>query len=67
MLVKILCVVKNDELHLFQLIDSVRVACYITSIFTLGNFKNKLSECVMAIVVITTKADIFTAFLGVDL
>ena len=67
MLVKVLCVVHNDKLHLFQLVNSVWVACHRTSILTLGYFKNKLSECVMAIVVVTTKTDIFTAFLGVNL
>ena len=67
MLVKILSVVHNDKLHLFQLVNSVGVACHRTSSLTLGYFKDKLSELVMAIVVVTTKTDIFTAFQRVNL
>ena len=67
MLVEILCVVQNDELHLFQFIINIRVTCDRTSIFTLWYFKDKLSEGVMSIVVITSERDILTAFLSVDL
>ena len=67
MLVEILCVVNNDKLHLFELINSIRVACHVRSILTLGYFKKKLAEGVMAIVIVTTELDVFSTFLGVDL
>ena len=67
MLVEVLSVVNNDKLHLFQFINSVGVACHVTAILTLAHFKKKLSECVMAVVVITSELYIFATLLGVDL
>ena len=67
MLVKILSIVHNDKLHLFELIDSVGVACYRAAILTLAHFEDKLSVVVMAVIIVTTELDVFALLNGVGL
>ena len=67
MLVKILSIVHNDKLHLFELLDSVGVACHRTAILTLAYFEGKFSVVVMAVIIIATERDVFALLNGVGL